>query len=148
MCYPQNSGLVEKCPSSLYHGSSSQTFPTTGQAKLGLYLYNNCQRVGEFHYCWRHCVHLFLFSHRCISYCTRNSTLHLKGLELSSTIFLYCSLWIMQVLTAFKEVYHPDCFRCAVCGVCLDGIPYAGQHDKVYCIKDYHKWEKCDTHHI
>ncbi|CAI8054446.1 LIM domain-containing protein 1 [Geodia barretti] len=45
----------------------------------------------------------------------------------------------MQVLTAFKEVYHPDCFRCAVCGVCLDGIPYAGQHDKVYCIKDYHK---------
>ena len=45
-----------------------------------------------------------------------------------------------QVLTAFGEVYHPACFRCAECGVCLDGVPYAGDsHDKVYCIKDYHQ---------
>lgn len=46
----------------------------------------------------------------------------------------------VQVLRAFDEMYHPDCFRCTVCGVCLDGVPYAGKsHDKVYCIEDYHK---------
>ena len=56
-----------------------------------------------------------------------------------SNSFLYWCFDNMQVLTAFEEVYHPDCFRCAVCGVCLDGVPYAGQRDKVYCIKDYHK---------
>jgi hypothetical protein len=44
-----------------------------------------------------------------------------------------------KVLMAFDEAYHPHCFRCAVCGTCLDGVPYAGQRDNIYCIKDYHK---------
>jgi len=47
-----------------------------------------------------------------------------------------------RVLKAFRHSYHPKCFCCDVCGMCLDGIPYASDSsEKIYCTPDYHRYD-------
>ena len=47
-----------------------------------------------------------------------------------------------QVLKAFRHSYHPKCFCCDVCGMCLDGIPYASDSsEKIYCTPAYHRYD-------
>ena len=69
------------------------------------------------------------------------------SLSLSLSFFLSLSLSLSlspslhtQVLRACGQCYHPSCFRCVICGLCLDGVPYIVSNSlKVYCIHDYHK---------
>ncbi|XP_011409674.1 PREDICTED: Wilms tumor protein 1-interacting protein homolog [Amphimedon queenslandica] len=45
-----------------------------------------------------------------------------------------------KIIRAVGRTYHPVCFRCSQCGMCLDGIPFAKDfNDRVYCEKDFHK---------
>ncbi|CAJ0592436.1 unnamed protein product [Cylicocyclus nassatus] len=45
-----------------------------------------------------------------------------------------------MVLSALNRNYHPACFRCAGCGICLDGVPFAlDKENQVYCMPDYHE---------
>ncbi|VDM63958.1 unnamed protein product [Angiostrongylus costaricensis] len=43
------------------------------------------------------------------------------------------------VLTALNGKYHPSCFRCTACGMCLDGVQFAlDKKNQAYCLPDYH----------
>ncbi|ESN96306.1 hypothetical protein HELRODRAFT_137376, partial [Helobdella robusta] len=40
------------------------------------------------------------------------------------------------------QTYHPRCFKCCECGLCLDGLDFAVNEEdsyKIYCHKDYFK---------
>ncbi|WKX90132.1 hypothetical protein Q1695_009180 [Nippostrongylus brasiliensis] len=44
-----------------------------------------------------------------------------------------------MVLSALSRNYHPACFRCTACGICLDGVQFAlDKNNQVYCLPDYH----------
>uniref|UniRef100_A0A0K0DF41 LIM domain protein n=1 Tax=Angiostrongylus cantonensis TaxID=6313 RepID=A0A0K0DF41_ANGCA len=43
------------------------------------------------------------------------------------------------VLMALNGKYHPSCFRCTACGICLDGVQFAlDKKNQAYCLPDYH----------
>uniref|UniRef100_A0A1I7WUJ5 LIM zinc-binding domain-containing protein n=1 Tax=Heterorhabditis bacteriophora TaxID=37862 RepID=A0A1I7WUJ5_HETBA len=45
-----------------------------------------------------------------------------------------------QVLSALNKKFHPSCFRCFACGICLNGVPFAlDKQNNVYCMPDYHE---------
>lgn len=57
-----------------------------------------------------------------------------------------CSLPIMErVLTAMDKKFHPSCFRCYICDMCLDGEAFMVEQDQVNCIQCYaeHKAQIC-----
>ncbi|CAK9300144.1 unnamed protein product [Gordionus sp. m RMFG-2023] len=62
---------------------------------------------------------------------------YMKTLEKCST----CSKPITnRILRATGKPYHPGCFVCVVCGLCLDGIPFTlDASNQVYCITDFHE---------
>uniref|UniRef100_A0A915E2I3 LIM zinc-binding domain-containing protein n=1 Tax=Ditylenchus dipsaci TaxID=166011 RepID=A0A915E2I3_9BILA len=44
------------------------------------------------------------------------------------------------ILQALGHCFHPTCFRCTACRVCLDGVPFAvNSANDVFCMKDYEK---------
>ncbi|PIO54849.1 LIM domain protein, partial [Teladorsagia circumcincta] len=45
-----------------------------------------------------------------------------------------------KVLSALNRNYHPACFTCTACGMCLDGVQFAlDKNNQVYCLPDYHE---------
>ncbi|PAV79010.1 hypothetical protein WR25_10724 isoform C [Diploscapter pachys] len=45
-----------------------------------------------------------------------------------------------MVLTALGHTYHPQCFKCAACRICLDGVPFALDNDnRPFCMPDYYE---------
>ena len=66
-----------------------------------------------------------------------NYTGHMQSLERCAA----CSQPIFNmILPAMDKSYHPKCFKCCICGQCLDGIPFTIDHkSKIYCVEDYHK---------
>lgn len=61
---------------------------------------------------------------------------HMKSLEKCAA----CSQPIFNmILPAMGKSYHPKCFKCCICGQCLDGVPFTiDRKNNIYCVKDYH----------
>jgi len=58
----------------------------------------------------------------------------------------HCSLPMLDsVLTAMEKKYHPSCFRCNLCDVQLDGIPFILAEGSINCKQCYTKYKasKC-----
>lgn len=62
---------------------------------------------------------------------------HMQSLEICAA----CHQPIFNmILTTMGKSYHPKCFKCCICGQCLDGVPFTiDRKDKIYCVKDYHR---------
>ncbi|CAD6197760.1 unnamed protein product [Caenorhabditis auriculariae] len=45
-----------------------------------------------------------------------------------------------MVLTALNRSYHPACFQCTACSLCLDGVSFAlDKNGQPFCMPDYHE---------
>ncbi|XP_023343817.1 thyroid receptor-interacting protein 6 isoform X2 [Eurytemora carolleeae] len=54
----------------------------------------------------------------------------------------HCSLPMLdQILTALDRKYHPQCFRCALCDIPLDGIPFIQDGRVVNCKDCYARYK-------
>ncbi|CAH3030346.1 unnamed protein product [Porites evermanni] len=46
----------------------------------------------------------------------------------------------LKIIQALGRCYHPSCFRCSVCQIELDGIPFTwDQESRIYCVPDYQR---------
>lgn len=62
---------------------------------------------------------------------------HMQSLEKCAACFQPI---FNMILPAMGKSYHPKCFKCCICGQCLDGVPFTiDRKDKIYCVKDYHR---------
>ncbi|VDO70086.1 unnamed protein product [Haemonchus placei] len=70
-------------------------------------------------------------------YCKQD---YLYNMERKVTRCAECKQPIQEmVLSALGRNYHPACFTCTACGMCLDGIQFAlDKNNQVYCLPDYH----------
>nr|CDJ89202.1 Zinc finger domain containing protein [Haemonchus contortus] len=70
-------------------------------------------------------------------YCKQD---YLYNMERKVTRCAECKQPIQEmVLSALGRNYHPACFTCTACGMCLDGIQFAlDKNNQVYCLPDYY----------
>ncbi|XP_068697430.1 Wilms tumor protein 1-interacting protein homolog isoform X1 [Montipora foliosa] len=64
-----------------------------------------------------------------------------KMLGLSLKHCHFCRKPIKQkIIQALERWYHPSCFRCSVCDMELDGVPFTrDQESRIYCVPDYQR---------
>lgn len=54
----------------------------------------------------------------------------------------HCTLPILdQILTALDKKYHPNCFRCALCDIQLDSVPFVQDGKSINCRECYVRYK-------
>ncbi|CDW57582.1 Wilms tumor protein 1 interacting protein [Trichuris trichiura] len=74
-----------------------------------------------------------------LGFCCKEDDMYPGYREFAEKCHSCGNLILAMLLQAGGKCFHPQCFRCCKCKVCLDGVPFTVDNQgRFFCVQDYH----------